>query len=279
MTKKRKIIVGLIILVLAGLGTYFYTQKQSDISKAAEKRFIEMMIPHHEGAIDMAKLADEQATHQETKTLAANIITSQQKEINDMRRWYKDWFGTEVPKIEIDPHAGHSSEVGSEIATTFDQGFVSMMIPHHESAVSMAQEVKPNAYHQEIKDLADAIIQGQTAEIEQMKKLQTGWKNSAVSAGETINYTDAGFDRPNIVVPVGTSVTWISKRSDPNRPTWIASDEHPAHNAYPEFDQVLIRKDEPLPEDRVYTFKFDKPGRWGYHDHNDPGMRGVVTVQ
>ena len=282
MKSKWLIVVLAIVLVAAVLaGVYYLTQpKQSEVSKAAEKRFIEMMIPHHEGAIEMAKQADEQATRQETKTLAASIITSQQKEINDMRRWYKEWFNSEVPKVESDPHAGHAAEPPAGTATTYDDAFIAMMIPHHELAINMAREVKPNAFHREIKDLADAIIDGQTAEIEQMKKYQTEWLRSALAGGgEKITYTDAGFDRPNVTIPRGATVTWISSRADSQRPTWIASDVHPEHTRYPEFDQGRTLGYEPLPQDKIYTFKFEKVGRWEYHDHYDPDKKGVVTVQ
>ena len=56
-----------------------------------DKHFIEEMIPHHEGAIDMAKLALNQASKPEIKTLANNIIKSQTKEIEQMRGWYEAW--------------------------------------------------------------------------------------------------------------------------------------------------------------------------------------------
>lgn len=56
-------------------------------------RFINAMIPHHEGAIDMAKQALEKSNRPEIKTLAQNIITSQQKEIDQMLQWRKDWYG------------------------------------------------------------------------------------------------------------------------------------------------------------------------------------------
>ena len=283
--KSKWLIAGLAFLILgAGAASAYYLtrEKQSDVSIAAEKRFIEMMIPHHEGALVMAKQANEQAERPETKALAASIISSQQKEIDDMRRWYKDWFGSDVPKVETDPHAGHGGEPPAGTASTFDLAFIAMMIPHHESAVSMANDIKPNAFHKEIKELAGAVIKSQSAEIEQMKKYQSEWQSGAStnnSGGETINYTDAGFDRPNIIVANGSSVTWVSKRKDPQRPTWVASDIHPEHTIYPEFDQGRTLGYEPLPKDKTYTFKFEKTGRWEYHDHYDPDKKGVVTVQ
>lgn len=58
---------------------------------AYDKAFIEMMIAHHQGAIDMAKLSPERAKHQEIKDLSLGIISAQEKEISDMKQWQKDW--------------------------------------------------------------------------------------------------------------------------------------------------------------------------------------------
>lgn len=56
-----------------------------------DKAFIEMMIIHHEGAIDMANLATTRAKHDEIKTLSQAIITAQAKEITDMKQWQQSW--------------------------------------------------------------------------------------------------------------------------------------------------------------------------------------------
>ena len=70
------------------------TQKMGSI----DKHFIEQMIPHHDGAVAMAKLALQKSKRADIKTFATAIIEDQTKEITDMRGWYKDWFGKEVPK-------------------------------------------------------------------------------------------------------------------------------------------------------------------------------------
>lgn len=56
-----------------------------------DKAFLEMMIVHHQGAIDMANLATTRAKHDEVKTLSQEIIKAQNKEITDMRQWQMDW--------------------------------------------------------------------------------------------------------------------------------------------------------------------------------------------
>lgn len=75
------------------------TMSMSDMNKQLEglsgddydKAFIEMMIVHHQGAIDMAKISDTRAKHDEIKQLSKDIITAQEKEITEMKQWQKDW--------------------------------------------------------------------------------------------------------------------------------------------------------------------------------------------
>ncbi len=75
------------------------TMSMADMNKQLEglsgdefdKAFIEMMIAHHEGAVDMAELIPSRAKHDEIKTLGEAIITAQTKEIADMKQWQKDW--------------------------------------------------------------------------------------------------------------------------------------------------------------------------------------------
>jgi len=57
-----------------------------------DKAFIEMMIDHHQGAIDMAKLAEINANHGEIKQLSRDIVNAQNGEIDQMRQWYNEWY-------------------------------------------------------------------------------------------------------------------------------------------------------------------------------------------
>lgn len=195
--KWKLILIALAVLVVSGItGAVYLESKRSGVDSAAdaaEKKFIQEMIPHHEGAIQMAKQADEQATTPEVKELAANIALAQQKEIDEMKGWYKQWWGTDVPKAPSDPHAGHGGEP-EEAASTFDEGFINMMIPHHEAAIKMAEEVLPKARHQEIRDLANSIIRSQGAEIEQMKVILEKIKGRPTASGFTeVIYMDRGY--------------------------------------------------------------------------------------
>lgn len=71
-----------------------------------DKAFIEMMIAHHEGAVDMAELSSSRAKHDEIKQLSEAIISAQEEEISDMKQWQIDWnYGTD--EINQDMHNNH----------------------------------------------------------------------------------------------------------------------------------------------------------------------------
>ena len=58
-----------------------------------DKVFMQLMIPHHQSAVDAAKIALVQGQHPEVKTLASSIISDQQKEIAAMQGWLTAWYG------------------------------------------------------------------------------------------------------------------------------------------------------------------------------------------
>jgi|SRR3989338_2596938 len=159
----------------------------SGITSNIDKHFIEEMIPHHEGAIEMARLAQDRATQPEIKTLAASIITSQSEEIKLMKSWYKDWYGIAVPEEE-DRTMGmgrgmmHGGMMGDTTDTEslknaedFDKAFIEEMIPHHQMAVMMSNMLAKGTRREEMKKLAQNIIDAQTKEINDMRTWYEVW--------------------------------------------------------------------------------------------------------
>lgn len=67
------------------------TMLQGKTGDAFDEAFLRMMIPHHQGAIDMAKLAEQSAKHDEIKSMARDILSAQQREIDQMNQWLIDW--------------------------------------------------------------------------------------------------------------------------------------------------------------------------------------------
>lgn len=73
-----------------------------------DKAFTEMMIAHHEGAVDMAELIPTRAKHEEVKTLGKAIIAAQTKEIAEMKQWQIDWgYRSENTMMQGMDHSGH----------------------------------------------------------------------------------------------------------------------------------------------------------------------------
>jgi uncharacterized protein (DUF305 family) len=70
-------------------------QQLGDSDENYEKRFIDMMIPHHEGAIVMAKHALDHSNREELKEMARKMIESQQQEIEQLKRHRAEWYGSE----------------------------------------------------------------------------------------------------------------------------------------------------------------------------------------
>lgn len=71
-----------------------------------DKAFLEMMIAHHEGAVDMAKLSSSRAKHEEVKQLSQGIISAQEKEIAEMKQWQADWGYTSDEMMDM-MHGSH----------------------------------------------------------------------------------------------------------------------------------------------------------------------------
>lgn len=149
-----------------------------------DRTFIASMIVHHQGAVDMAKLALTNAKRQELKAMANDIISAQSKEISDMESWQKQW-GYPVSSGEMmadhsamgtmSDMAGMNDELAGLTGDDFDQAFLSSMIKHHQSAINMAYPGQTNAEHEEVKTLTKAIVDAQSKEISQLKQWQSQW--------------------------------------------------------------------------------------------------------
>lgn len=153
---------------------------------AFDEAYIADMLAHHEGALNMSEQAMAVTAHEEIRTLASNIVQSQSTELIKMRTWQKEWGYKETMGGGHGSHGGAGMDMGSDMVEMqnklqgltgeeYDKEFLKQMILHHEQAVEMSQYAATNAKHQEIKDLASAVISAQTIEIEQMKQWQKDW--------------------------------------------------------------------------------------------------------
>ncbi|MEJ7803956.1 MAG: DUF305 domain-containing protein [Candidatus Limnocylindria bacterium] len=152
-----------------------------------------MMVPHHESAIAMAEIAQERAERPELQNLADDIVATQTAEISQMQDWREQWFGrSDTPSMEEMPMlpgmsmpAGQSMSGGmmdmtSEVdglreAEPFDRDFMDAMIRHHEQAVAAAEIALAETERDEIRGLAEDIIEAQTREIDQLRDWRAEW--------------------------------------------------------------------------------------------------------
>lgn len=164
-------------------------------SQTMDQHFIVMMIPHHDGAIAMADLALTRARKPEIKALARSIKASQTQENAQMRTWYRQWFGGDVPSwttagamgmggmgMGMGGAMGMGGRMGMgtslaalKNAADFDRAFIEQMIPHHRMGVMMASMAQTNSQHPQLRAMQQAMVKAQSQEIEQMAQWYRQW--------------------------------------------------------------------------------------------------------
>ena len=146
----------------------------SDFS-GVDVMFAQMMIPHHQQAIDMSALAQSRALSPEVKALASKISAEQGPEIEQMRSWLKDANAPSEMGHQMSMD-GMLSDAEMERLTNargaeFDELFILGMIAHHEGAIEMAQMVV-DSKNLEARGLGATIIKMQTLEIAELTLLK-----------------------------------------------------------------------------------------------------------
>lgn len=145
---------------------------------AADVTFASSMIPHHQQAVEMADLAPTRAQSEDVKRLAQQIKAAQDPEIQQMSSWLREW-GQPVPSTPMGGHAlmpGMMDEAGmskleAARGAEFDRQFLTMMIGHHEGAVTMSNTELRDGQAAPAKALARSIIDSQQLEITEMRRL------------------------------------------------------------------------------------------------------------
>lgn len=150
---------------------------------AADVEFAQMMIVHHQGALEMAELAVERASTEEVRTLAERIAAAQGPEIELMSGWLETWdeeLPAEAEHGGMD-HGGMDMDgMDQEEAMTtlaglegveFDRKFLELMVAHHRGAIEMAQTQIGEGADSDALALARTIRDDQNTEITEMENL------------------------------------------------------------------------------------------------------------
>lgn len=156
-------------------------------SQPYDLQFIDTMTVHHQGAVDMAKMALTKSQNAELKTFAQKLIDDQNKEITQMKEWRGKWYAGKPAATNMEmPGMGDSMKMMNSdgmrrmeaaMGKDLDIHFLDMMIPHHAGATVMAKEARTKAEHTELKTLANQIIKEQEAEIKLMTEWKAKWGN------------------------------------------------------------------------------------------------------
>ena len=178
------------LLLLAACGSESNQQStastQTDLTSSessfndADVMFAQMMIPHHEQAIELADIALDPTlmASEQVKTLASQIKLAQDPEIDLMTQWLTDW---DQPLMDMSEEhdmlmdgmlsVDEIAALGQLMGEEFDQAWASAMIAHHKGAIKMAKTVKEDGQSTLVQDLANLIVQAQQSEIAVLEKL------------------------------------------------------------------------------------------------------------
>lgn len=154
---------------------------------AADVMWTQMMIPHHQQAVEMAALAPGRTENAELLALAAQVQAAQDPEIAQMTAWLATWgvptmpggMDHSMPGGTAMDDMGHDGMMTAEQMTQlenatgadFDRAWLELMIAHHQGAIDSSTQIETSGQSPQVHDLAGEIIAGQQAEIEQMQAM------------------------------------------------------------------------------------------------------------
>lgn len=184
-TNRKPLIVGIaiiaaLVLLAAALGPSIRSAFSSsdDAHNEVDVHFLGMMVPHHEQAIDMSDvLLASDVDDAQVRDLAQRIKDGQERENEQMRAWADEWG---IQK-DMDLHSNHiangmfqpeeleefSSLKGDQLRTTF----LEMMHYHHQHVIEMTQGEIQNGAYAPLREMAQDMVDVQTAEMREMEEL------------------------------------------------------------------------------------------------------------
>ncbi len=158
---------------------------QKTTGKTFDVYWMSQMIEHHNGAVEMAKSILENGKKDFVQKAAKSIVSAQSTEIKTLNNWLKNWYNTrpnlaQQKLMRADMQAmlkmSGNTMPGMNMAEDPDKAFLEAMIPHHQSAVAMAQLALKKALKPELKTFAKQVIAAQSKEIKQYQAWLTKWK-------------------------------------------------------------------------------------------------------
>ncbi|MER6407304.1 DUF305 domain-containing protein [Streptomyces viridosporus] len=152
---------------------------EDDSPNSADVSYVRMMIEHHAQALEMTDLVPDRAESPKIVKLAERIAAAQRPEIGAMKGWLKTHGKAAGGGGHDHDHAtmpgmatqAQLKNLRAADGKAFDQLFLTLMITHHEGAITMATEVKGQGNNIRVEEMADDVVAQQTSEITRMRDL------------------------------------------------------------------------------------------------------------
>jgi len=190
----RLLLIGLAALLVGVLGTLWVVQARSSAPSdfGADAGFARDMQTHHAQAVQLAFLVRDRTDDEEVRTVAYDIITSQQQQAGQMFGWLVQWgldqTGSRPPMAWVggEHAAAHTAPDGSMLGTATpaqitelgaatgveaERIFLRLLIAHHTGGIAMAQAAVAEARTPEVKTLAGATVSSQTSEVQLLEQM------------------------------------------------------------------------------------------------------------
>ena len=209
--------------------------------------FMQNMIPHHAQAVEMANLVETRTNRREIVDIASRIKASQADEIKFM----EEWLTQRNEPLTMMDHSGHGSahkgahhdmegmatpaqmeQLANSEGTDFDKLFLTLMITHHEGALTMVKTLTDqpgSAYDPILYDFTNDVVNDQTSEIEQMSAILRSF-SSDPRAGLKAGFLNAGqaISNLNLVATLPKPAGFFDPKNPSGLPPVISKDDEKA---------------------------------------------------
>jgi len=206
--------------------------------------FMQNMIPHHAQAVDMANLVETRTNRKEIVDISSRIKASQADEIKFM----EEWLTQRNEPLTMMDHSGHGSahkgahhdmegmatlaqmeQLANSEGTDFDKLFLTLMITHHEGALTMVKTLTDqpgSAYDPVLYDFTNDVVNDQSSEIEQMSAILRSF-SSDPRAGLKAGFLDAGqaMSNLNLVATLPKPAGFFDPKNPSGLPPVISKDD------------------------------------------------------
>lgn len=155
-----------------------------------DRSLIDTMVPYHEGVRELSSLALTRLEHAELRPLLSELVRVQGLEINEMRRWRQQWFGSsatpsmrQVPRLSDEATSTGAPAINMEAEVVrlrsapapFDRAFIDTVVPHYQNTIDLARLAETRAARPELARLATTIIERQQRESDQLVRWRQAW--------------------------------------------------------------------------------------------------------